>query len=200
MKRKPEWYAEISPAGVVPAIQHDDGRVIQESMIICEYLDSIYPDNKLFPADAYEKAKSQMLIEGFQRVIALLFKVLKIKDADAFNEINKVLENYEKVLKDDYFGGKKAGIVDYMIWPWFERFRSLSALINNELDKERLPGLTKWVSRMLGSNSAVKATHTIRNHMLDFYKVSITNQEPNYDIGLEEDEPSAAAAEPAAEE
>jgi hypothetical protein len=81
-----------------------------------KFKDSIYPDVKLFPTDPYEKAKTLMLIDGFQRVIALLFKVLKIKDADAFNEISKVLENYEKLLKEDYFGGKKASIIDYMIW------------------------------------------------------------------------------------
>jgi glutathione S-transferase len=78
--------------------------------------DAIYPEPKLFPSDPYERAKTLMVIDGFQRVIALLFKVLKIKDNDAFNEITKVLDNYEKLLKDDYFGGKQAGIVDYMIW------------------------------------------------------------------------------------
>jgi hypothetical protein len=55
------------------------------------------------------------------------------------------------------------------------------------LDKAKLPAITKWVSRMLGANAAVKATHTVRNQMIEFYKVSLTNQEPDYDIGLEED-------------
>ena len=154
----------------------------------------------MFPSDPYEKAKTMMLIDGFQRVIGLLFKVLKIKDAEAFNEISKVLENYEKLLKEDYFGGKKAGLLDYMIWPWFERFRSLTSLINNELDKTKLPALTKWVSRMLGSNAAVKATHTIRAQMIEFYKVSMTNQEPDYDIGLEEDGSENAVKDDEAEE
>jgi hypothetical protein len=84
--------------------------------IIFVFKDSIYAENKLFPTDPYDRAKALMVIDGFQRVIALLFKVLKIKDADAFNEITKVLENYEKLLKEDYFGGKQAAIVDYMIW------------------------------------------------------------------------------------
>ena len=38
MKKRPEWYSDISPAGLVPALQHDDGRVVLESTIICEYL------------------------------------------------------------------------------------------------------------------------------------------------------------------
>lgn len=57
-----------------------------------------------------------MLIDNFQRVAALLFKSLKFKDPEAFNEISKILDNYEKSLTEDYFGGKTPGITDYMIW------------------------------------------------------------------------------------
>ncbi len=72
----------------------------------------MYPENKLMPSDAFEKAKSQMLIETFQRVVGLLFKALKFKDAEAYNEINKVLDIYEKVLAGDYFGGSSPNIVE----------------------------------------------------------------------------------------
>jgi len=57
-----------------------------------------------------------MLIDGFQRIAALLFKSLKFKDPEAFNEICKILENYEKSLTEDYFDGKNIGITDLMIW------------------------------------------------------------------------------------
>lgn len=76
----------------------------------------MYPQNKLIPTDAYQKARNQMLIDNFQRIAALLFKSLKFKDAEAFNEISKILDNYEKSLVEDYFGGKSPGITDYMIW------------------------------------------------------------------------------------
>jgi hypothetical protein len=62
------------------------------------------------------KAKGQMLIDNFQRIAALLFKSLKFKDPEAFNEICKILDNYEKALTEDYFGGKEPGITDLMIW------------------------------------------------------------------------------------
>ena len=53
-----------------------------------------------------------MLIDGFQRVAGFLFKALKFKDAEAFNEIYKILDSYEKYLAEDYFGGKLPGITD----------------------------------------------------------------------------------------
>jgi len=136
----------------------------------------------LYPLDAYVKAKNQMLIESFQRVAALLYKGLKFKDAEAFNEINKILDSFEKTLTEDYFGGKQVGITDYMIWPWFERFESLKSLTNYQIDKERFPKLTKWINRML-KLPAVKETKTPEDQMVEFYKTSLTN-EPDFDVGL----------------
>lgn len=138
-----------------------------------------------------------MLIDGFQRVAALLFKALKFKDPEAFNEIHKILDAYESFLTQDYFGGGKPGMIDYMIWPWFERFENLKTLTNNELDKERFPKILKWVARM-EKDKAVIETKANKEHMIEFYKTSLKNQEPDYDIGLPA--PPAPPAAPEEEE
>jgi hypothetical protein len=46
----------------------------------------------------------------------------------------------------------------------------------------------------------VKATKSKEEEMLEFYKVSLTNQEPDYDIGLEKPPPPPPAETTAAEE
>jgi len=48
-------YLKINPNGVVPALIHD-GRPLYESGTICEYLDEVFPDPPLRPADAYDRA------------------------------------------------------------------------------------------------------------------------------------------------
>jgi hypothetical protein len=73
-----------------------------------------------------------------------------------------------------------------MIWPWFERFNSLKSLTNYEIDSKRFPKISDWVERMF-LIPAVKQSETNPDYMIEFYKASLTNQEPNYDIGLEED-------------
>ncbi len=145
----------------------------------------MYPEKKLFPSDPYEKAKALMLIDGFQRVAALLYKALKFKTSESFSEINKVLDSYEKTLDESlFFGGKQTGILDYMIWPWFERFRKLKSLTKDyELDKERFPKLRNWICRML-QLPETKSTRSLEEQIAEFYKVSLTNKEPDYDIGL----------------
>lgn len=125
-----------------------------------------------------------MLVDNFQRIVALLFKALKFKDPEAFNEICKILDHYEKVLAGTFFGGAEVGFTDLMIWPWFERFRSLKSLLNNELDKERFPKLTAWIKSMTLLES-VKKTSVRQDHLIVFTKQSLTTPEPDYDIGLE---------------
>jgi len=57
------------------------------------------------PQDGYTKAINQMLIEAFQRVPAFLYKSIKFKDTEAFNEIFKILDHFEVFINSDYFGG-----------------------------------------------------------------------------------------------
>ncbi len=70
-----------------------------------------------------------------------------------------------------------------MIWPWFERFEALKPLAKNDLEETRFPKLNEWIKRML-ELPLVKETLSDPKDMVEFYKVSLTNKEPNYDIGL----------------
>lgn len=48
-------FLKINPNGVIPALIYD-GRPLYESGTICEYLDELYPDPPLRPADPYDRA------------------------------------------------------------------------------------------------------------------------------------------------
>ncbi|MDE0058482.1 MAG: glutathione S-transferase family protein [Defluviicoccus sp.] len=54
-----DWYLALNPNAVVPTLE-DDGRVIVESTVICEYLDETRPDPPLRPADAYHTARMRV--------------------------------------------------------------------------------------------------------------------------------------------
>ncbi len=51
-----DWYLKLNPNGVVPTLIHD-GRPIFESSVILQYLDEVFPDVALMPADAYGQAR-----------------------------------------------------------------------------------------------------------------------------------------------
>jgi ganglioside-induced differentiation-associated protein 1 len=52
-------YLKLNPKAVVPTIVHD-GVVVTESTVICEYLDEVYPDIPLRPADAAGRAQMRI--------------------------------------------------------------------------------------------------------------------------------------------
>src|SRR3546814_17024504 len=49
-------YLRINPLGVVPTILHE-GRPLHESGTICEYMDDVFPEPLLRPADPYALAR-----------------------------------------------------------------------------------------------------------------------------------------------
>ena len=54
-------YMTINPIGRVPALVLDDGRVLPESEVICEYLEDAFPDPSLRPADPWGRAQVRLL-------------------------------------------------------------------------------------------------------------------------------------------
>jgi len=60
-------YLKLNPKGVVPTLIHE-GHAICESTLICEYLDDVFPEPKLTPADPYDRSQmrlwSKMVDEG----------------------------------------------------------------------------------------------------------------------------------------
>ncbi|MGA0546218.1 maleylacetoacetate isomerase [Brevundimonas sp. VNH65] len=55
-QRAPDYLA-LNPQGLVPALQTDDGRVLTQSLAICEYLDEIAPEPPLLPGDPANRAR-----------------------------------------------------------------------------------------------------------------------------------------------
>jgi glutathione S-transferase len=63
---KPE-YLKLNPNGVVPTLV-DDGHVIIDSSVICEYLDEKYPAPKLTPDDVVQRARMRAWMRYLEEV------------------------------------------------------------------------------------------------------------------------------------
>ncbi len=68
-------YLKLNPKGVVPTLVHD-GRVVTESTLIAEYLDEVFPDPPLKPADAFDRSQmrlySKACDEGLHQGVAVM--------------------------------------------------------------------------------------------------------------------------------
>jgi glutathione S-transferase len=87
-------YLALNPNGVVPTLVHD-GQAIVDSSVICEYLDEVFPQQRLTPDDAVARAHMRawmrfleevptvaIRVPSFHQVLARRFETL---DAERFN-------------------------------------------------------------------------------------------------------------------
>ncbi|BES98583.1 glutathione s-transferase [Nesidiocoris tenuis] len=162
LKNKPEWYLKKYPAGKVPSIVVD-GDFLAESLIIADFLDEYDSDGKqLHAEDPLRKAKDRMLIESFGKVITNLYKCFTSKtlDLSLLEPIFNDMDPFEKELGargTKFFAGEAPGMVDYMIWPWFERLDMIRAKggeaysqnENSIVPIDRFPKLLAWCHTML---------------------------------------------------
>lgn len=161
LSNKPKWFQEKSITGEVPCIELENGEVLRESLIIAEYLDNAYPEKKLFPTDPLTLAKDKLLVERFNCVIHPTYKLLSATDRqELFEQALSGLDIYEKELikrGTPYFHGASPGMVDFMIWPWFERAGIIQVLCGDQfcIPKKRLLRLSEWKS-LMEENPAVR--------------------------------------------
>ncbi|XP_033328381.1 pyrimidodiazepine synthase [Megalopta genalis] len=184
---KPEWLLQKSPYGKVPCIELDGGETLYESLIIADYLDEAYPQNKLYPNNPLAKAKDKLLIDKFNSVISTIYKLYlnASTGCDMFEEALTGLELFEKELavrKTVFFGGQSPGMLDFMIWPWWERADVLKVLRGEQygIPRGRFKKLLEWRSAMK-ENPAVKNSY-LSTELHAKYTQSRLAGTPQYDL------------------
>ncbi|XP_025116171.1 glutathione S-transferase omega-1-like [Pomacea canaliculata] len=131
LKRKPDWLLARNPKGRVPVLEFSDGRIVFESVITCQYLDDVYPQEPLTPADPYQKARDRLFVDYCDKFMMAIYQLWS---SDSNNEKGKAtihvgMQMYEQELTQRNSGNKPT-MLDYLIWPWFER---LSPFVNPEV-------------------------------------------------------------------
>ncbi|KAM9197512.1 glutathione S-transferase omega-2-like isoform 3-T3 [Dugong dugon] len=153
LRSKPEWFYTKHPFGQIPVLENSKCQLIYESVIICEYLDDVYPEKKLFPCDPYERARQKMLLELFCKILC-----------------------YQKT---SFFGGNCISMIDYLLWPWFERLDVYG--VADCVD--HTPTLKLWMAAMK-QDPAVCALLIDRSTFLGFLNLYFQNSPDAFDYGL----------------
>lgn len=98
-QQKPE-YLKLNPNAVVPTLV-DDGKVIIESTVICEYLDDAYPEPALRPTDAAERARMRLwtkqLDESIHSATSTLSNAIAFRHQKLIWGTERLTEFHEKM-------------------------------------------------------------------------------------------------------
>jgi len=177
----PEWFKSLA----VPCVEYHDGRHLSESLIICEYLDVVYPETRLSPEDPYVNASQRVLIDRVDRIRVPLFKILRSEEKQNVwkDDLESPLNCYEKNLEQEFFGGAEPKMIDFMVWPIFRLFELKKVCYSFLLHKEKYPRLVAYIQRMK-SVPAVKESY-VESWRFDSFFDSLNRgltSEPNFDI------------------
>ena len=92
-------YLKLNPKGYVPTLIHDS-KAIWESTLICEYLDEVFPETPLQPADpvdrAYMKTWTRRPDDGLHRACATLTNAIAFR----LQWLEQSPEDIENVLRN----------------------------------------------------------------------------------------------------
>ncbi|EHH65004.1 hypothetical protein EGM_18343 [Macaca fascicularis] len=186
LKNKPEWFFKKNPFGLVPVLENSQGQLIYESPITCEYLDEAYPGKKLLPDDPYEKACQKMILELFSKVPSLVGSFIRSQNKEDYaglkEEFRKEFTKLEEVLtnkKTTFFGGNSISMIDYLIWPWFERLEAMK--LYECVD--HTPKLKLWMAAMK-EDPTVSALLTSGKDWQGFLELYLQNCPEACDYGL----------------
>jgi glutathione S-transferase len=159
-RRNDEVFA-LNPLGKVPVLICDDGAVLFDSNVICEYLDGLHGGTKLIPADAgprYRALKMQALAQGIadagiaarwesvRRPVQLRWPSMHAAQIEKINEACTFLER-------EVMDATRPDIGDIALvtaLSWIE-FRGICEFL------EGRPGLAHWYAAM-SCRASMRAT------------------------------------------
>ncbi|AKU91511.1 glutathione S-transferase family protein [Vulgatibacter incomptus] len=76
-------FLQINPEGKVPVIRHE-GRVLNESSVICEYLEDAFPEPPTLPREPYTRALARIMVDHCNnQFVPLMYRLLMNQDRSA---------------------------------------------------------------------------------------------------------------------
>ncbi len=164
LDNKPAFFTRDFGYGKVPVIEHAGAR-IWESAIINEYLNEVFPEPPLVPADPRERARARLWVDWANTRFADPFLVLlrgtspkaRAEASARFAECLAVLERdgLGGRAAGPYFFGPSPGLVEFSLFPWFERLTALRRVRGAALVPELSLGVARWVDAVAATPAAV---------------------------------------------
>jgi len=109
-ENRQDAYLSKNPGGQLPALELDDGTVIAETVVICDYLEEIHPEPALIGGTAQERAEARMWNRRIEQKITE-----NIYAGFRFAEGLQLFENRMRCLPEAADGLKAAG-QDGLAW------------------------------------------------------------------------------------
>jgi len=165
-------YRARNPFGQMPALELDDGRVIAETTVICEYLEELHPKPALIGSTPEERAEARMWTRrAVLNVIEPMSNGFRYKEAlamfkDRMRTIPQAADDLKALAQDglrlfdaqlagrDFIVGSRFTLADVALYSMLDFF----ALVGQPLDPA-LSNVGAWFRRVGARPSAEASVH-----------------------------------------
>ncbi|KAI8885195.1 glutathione S-transferase [Backusella circina FSU 941] len=166
LQNKPDWYKDVNPELKVPALKTEDTN-IAEFLVIIEYLADSYPEKKLLPESALQRAQIRFAIEYFgSKINGEWFKLINNHKSDEVREdydknINTAFNRFDELLRQQstsgpYFSGEKYSLADIAIAPFYARIKATNQFVLENYQSEAVknsPRLAEFLNGIISRPS-----------------------------------------------
>ena len=171
-ENRKEAYLSKNPGGQLPALELDNGDVIAETIVICDYLEELYPDPALIGKSAQERAEARMwnrrieqkitenvyagfryaeglqLFENRMRCLPEAADGLKASGQDGLAWLDMQIEGKE------FICGDRITIADLVLYCCTDFASGVGQVIDTKLEN-----VAAWFYRIENRASAVESLH-----------------------------------------
>ena len=171
-ENRQDAYLSKNPGGQLPALELDDGTVIAETVVICDYLEELHPEPALIGETAQERAEARMWNRRIEQKITE-----NIYAGFRYSEGLQLFENRMRCLPEAADGLKAAG-QDGLAW-LDEQMQGKSFICGNRITiadlvlycctdfasgvgqtiDANLDNVNTWFSKMEARESAIGSLH-----------------------------------------
>ena len=171
-ENRTDAYLAKNPGGQLPSLELDNGDVIAETVVICDYLEDLYPDPPLIGNSAEERAEARMwnrrieqkitenmyagfryaeglqLFENRMRCLPEAADGLKAAGQDGLAWLDTQMEGKA------FICGNRITISDLVLYCCTDFASGVGQAIDAKLEN-----ITAWFSRIEGRTSAIESLH-----------------------------------------
>jgi len=151
LANKPDWFLAISPRGKVPVLNVDEG-VLFESMAILEYLNESVGQDKLLPADPFNRARVRAWAGTLSDLYGSLYMSTIAKSEDEVRDYAKKLRDGLALLEDEVTDGwftGEFGLIECVAGPIFQRAFWMLSRHPDLGFFDGIPRVKAWADRIL---------------------------------------------------
>ena len=141
LSERPAWLYDKNPSGRVPVLEEERGFILPESLVIMEYLEELFPEQSLWPADPAERALGRLWLDRFDVRLGSDYYALRRGEPSQLDERLRELD--AAVEARPYLNGNDYGLADIGYVPWILRARS-----NLGVELEPYASLAAWLERL----------------------------------------------------